>query len=171
VCPKFLGQLSVFSSAIVTYYTPSDESRIDGMHHELICVTLLWQRGPAHYDCAFVNLDPSLNGMHGLGVVHILWFFSFVFKTKMYPCAFVQWFTLNDFDEDSGMWVVQPEVSDGMPICLVIHLDAIFRSAHLLPIYGNKPVPHIVFSYNSLDAFSSFYVNRFINYHVFGVAL
>jgi hypothetical protein len=169
-CPKFSGRVLVFSSAMVTYYAPSDESGIDGIHREYIRATLSWRRGPARYDCALVNLDPSLDGMRGLGVVRILRFFSFVFETKTYPCAFVRWFTLNDFDEDSGMWMVQPEVSDGMPVCSVIHLDAIFRSAHLIPIYGDKPVPRTVFSHNSLDAFVAFYVNKFIDYHAFTVA-
>jgi hypothetical protein len=168
-CPKFSGRVLVFASAMVTYHAPSDESGIDGMRHEHIRVTPSWWRGPARYDCAFVNLDPSLDGMRGLGVVRILRFFSFVFKTTKYPCAFVRWFTLNGFDEDSGMWAVQPEVSDGMPVCSVIHLDTIFRSAHLVPIYGNEPVPRTVFSYNSLDSFGAFYVNKFIDYHAFGV--
>jgi hypothetical protein len=169
-CPKFSGRVSVSGSAVVTYYAPSDESGIGGMHREHIRATLSWRRGPARYDCAFVNLDPSVDGMRGLGVIRILCFFSFIFETKTYPCALVRWFTLDEFDEDSGMWIVQPEVSDSIPVCSVIHLDAIFRSAHLLPIYGNKPVPRTVFSHNSLDSFAAFYVNKFIDYHAFRVA-
>jgi hypothetical protein len=96
----------VFRSAVVTYYAPSDESGIGGIYCEHIHTTLSWWRGPAYYDCAFVNLDPSVDRMCGLGVIHILCCFSFIFKTKMYPYALMQWFMLDEFDEDSEMWIV-----------------------------------------------------------------
>ena len=52
--------------------------------------------------------------MRGLSVVRILLFFSFVFNDKTYPCALVCWFSPigEEHDEDTGMWMVQPEVED-----------------------------------------------------------
>jgi hypothetical protein len=38
-CPAFSGLVSVFSSAMATYYAPSDPSRIGGMHSEYIRAT------------------------------------------------------------------------------------------------------------------------------------
>jgi hypothetical protein len=111
--------------------------------------------------------------MRGLDVVRILLFFSFTSDGEMFPCALVRWFSLLDeeHDEDTGMWTVQPEVNpDGTPAILVIHLDCILRAAHLLPIYGNAPVPMAMSFHHSLDAFSAFYVNKYADHHAFEIA-
>jgi hypothetical protein len=173
-CPALHGaRISAFSSAAVTFYAPSDPSGIGGMRREQIRSTLSWRQGPARYDCAFVNSRPDLEGMRGLDVIRILRFFSFAFCGVSYPCALVRWFSLvnEDRDEDTGMWMVQPEVtSDGSPAISVIHLDCIFRAAHLLPIYGDTPVPNTISHHNSLDAFSAFYVNKYADHHAFEIA-
>lgn len=137
-CPTFSGDISVFPSAAATYYAPSDPSGVGGMRREHIRATSSWRQGPARYDCAFVNSRPQLEGMRGLDVVRILLFFSFEFKAVTYPCALVHWFSLveEERDEDTGMWMIQPEVADGSPVVSVIHLDCIFRAAHLLPIFA-----------------------------------
>lgn len=112
--------------------------------------------------------------MRGLDVVRILLLFSLVFKNVTYPCALVRWFSLvnDEFDEDTGMWMVQPDISesDGSPVISIVHLDCIFRAAHLLPVYGNDPIPNTISSCNSLDAFKIFYVNKYIDHHSFEVA-
>ena len=142
------------------------------MRREHIRATSSWRQGPARYDCAFVNSRPELEGMRGLDVVRILLFFSFEFETVTYPCALVHWFSLVDEerDEDTGMWMVQPDVEDGSLAVSVIHLDCIFRAAHLLPIYGNNPIPRNISLHNSLDAFAAFYVNKYIDHHAFEIA-
>ena len=74
-----------------------------------------------------------------MDVVRILLLSSFSFKGITYPCVFVCWFSIIDEerDEDTGMWMVQPAVTeDGLPDVSVIHLDCVFHAAHLLPIYG-----------------------------------
>jgi hypothetical protein len=53
---------------------------------------------------------------------------------------------------------------------LVIHLDYILWVVHLLPICGNKPIPRSISSDNCLDAFVAFYVNKYIDHHVFEIA-
>ena len=165
--------MSVFLSAVATYYAPSDPSGIGGMHREHIRATSSWRRGPARYDCAFVNSHPELEGMRGLHVVRVLLFFSFSFKGITYPCAFVRWFSVIDegCDEDTGMWMVQPGVTeDGLPDVSVIHLDCVFRAAHLLPIYGDAPIPNNVSHHNSLDAFVGYYVNKYADHHAYEIA-
>ncbi|KAH7904448.1 hypothetical protein BJ138DRAFT_1019144, partial [Hygrophoropsis aurantiaca] len=47
----------------------------------------------------------------------------------------------------------------------VIHLDVILRSAHLIPVFGDGALPvDFHFSY-SLDAFKSYYVNKYADHH------
>src|ERR1700678_6428 len=167
-CPNFSGQISVFHSASVTYHVQDDI----GIHCEHICSTPSWYKGPPRYDCAYVNARPHLEGMHSLDVVRIFLFFSFAFEGTTYPCALVHWFRLigDEPDEDTGMWIVEPESSDDSPTISVIHLDCILRAAHLIPIYGPNPIPRNIFYYNSLDAFRAFHVDKFIDYHAFNIA-
>ena len=171
-CPPFDGMISVFTSAAANYYAPSDPSGICGMHKEHIRATPSWRQGPPRYDCAFIHSEPELDSIHGLRIVRILLFFSFVFNDQTYPCALVHWFSriAEERDEDMGMWMVQPEVEDnGSPSISVLHIDRIFRAAHLLPIYGDDPIGSISPD-ASLDVFSAFYVNKYIDHHAFQIA-
>ena len=52
----------------------------------------------------------------------------------------------------------------------VIHLDTILRGAHLMGIAGSHPIPHQLKYTDSLDAFKSFYVNKYIDYHAHEIA-
>lgn len=84
------------------------------------------------------------------------------------------WLSLvsEEHDEDTGMWVVQPEVTDnGSPMISIVHLDCIFHATHLLPVYGNDPIPTTISFHNSLDAFTTFYVNKYADHHTFEIAL
>ena len=97
------------------------------MHREHIRATPSWRKGPSRYDCMFLNSRPELDGMRGLDVVRVLFFFSFSFRDVHYPCVFVQWFTCidKDPDEETGMWIIQPELEDNKPVESVIHLDCV----------------------------------------------
>lgn len=172
VCPRLPEMISVFLSAAVAYYAPSDPGGIHGLYREHIRATQSWRRGAARYDCAFVNSRPELEGMRGLDVIRIFLFFSFTYESVTYPCAFVRWYTLlnEEPDEDTGMWMIKPEENDdGSPTVSVIHLDCIFRAAHLLPIYAasNNIIPHSFTLHETLDTFTEFYVNKFIDHHAF----
>ena len=135
-------------------------------------MTPSWRRGPPRYDCVFLNSDPNLEGMRGLDIVRIQVLFSFEFGGKRYPCALVRWFSrIGDAtDEDTGMWIVQPELDDDQPVVSVIHLDCVVRAAHLIGVYGSKSIPRDLTFHDSLDAFISFYVNKFIDHHAFSIA-
>src|SRR6266852_3979315 len=78
--PNFrLGRVSVYSSAVSTFYAPSDLSGVSGKRRERIRATLSWKKGPPRYDCIFVSTDPAVNGFLGLDVARIHLFFSINF--------------------------------------------------------------------------------------------
>jgi hypothetical protein len=76
-------------------------------------------------------------------------------------------------DEDTGMWVVQPEVdADGFPVMSMIHLDCVIRAAHLLPVFSSDiPLPRALHHSETLDSFKLFYINKFIDHHAFKIVI
>ncbi|KIM70992.1 hypothetical protein PILCRDRAFT_17521 [Piloderma croceum F 1598] len=77
--PAFNEVISVYNSAVATFYAPSDLSGIGGMHRERIRALSSWRKEGPRYDCIFVNTDPTQNGMRGLEVARVRAFFSFKF--------------------------------------------------------------------------------------------
>ncbi len=69
------------------------------------------------------------------------------------------------------MWVVSREIrEDGQRLVGLIHLDTVFRSAHLIGIADpSRYVPYEIDYMNALDAFKTFYVNKYIDYHTYEV--
>ena len=107
--------------------------------------------------------------MRGMLVARVLLFFSYCDPRlgQEVPCALVNWFVpASDTPHSAtGMWVVSPEVQRGMPTLEVIHLDTIVRGAHLLPQYGTGFLPENFSYQDALDAFKSYLVNHFVDYH------
>jgi hypothetical protein len=172
-CPTISGNFALYKSAAATFYAPSDPSGVNGMRREHIRATHSWRCGGPRYDCVFINVDPEMEGFHGLDVVRVFLFFSFCHFGKFYPCALVQWYSKfsNAPDEDTGMWIVSPEMDDeNNPVITVIHLDCIFRAAHLLGVSGRHFLDKNVSRTNSLDAFKAYYVNKFIDNHASEIA-
>ncbi|KAG2133730.1 hypothetical protein DEU56DRAFT_757071 [Suillus clintonianus] len=154
-CPSYTGPIKIFHSAAATFIAPSDPSGITGMRREHIRVVPSWRKGPARFDCAFVNTDDRHDGIH------------------TYPCALVQWFhrIAEERDELTGMWMVAPSFNeDGSRDLSVIHIDSIIHGAHLLPIFGTQLIPRGLRFYDSLDVYRGFYVNHFIDHHAFELA-
>ncbi|KAG7086185.1 hypothetical protein E1B28_002146 [Marasmius oreades] len=169
-CPTFNEKITVFHSAVLTCYAPSDECGKNGMYRERIRSTPHWHGRHPHRDTVFVQVDGSLPGILGLAVARILLFFSFTLNNKSYSCALVNWYLRTDDepDEDTGMWVVEQEVQrDGRPTLAVIHLESIAHSAHLLPRFGMDALPEKFHHLQSLDAFESYYINKFANHQMF----
>ena len=161
------GKISVFHSAVASFFAPSDECGLRGMRRERIRSCPMWQGKAPRRDCAFVVEDEEKPGMRGMNVVRVQLFFSFSHNGKQYQCAFVEWFSRvgRSLDGETGMWKVRPDIRQGQRLCSVIHLDSFLRAAHLLPIFGRSFLP-INFDYTySLDAFSSYYVNHFADHH------
>ncbi|KAH8987556.1 hypothetical protein EDB86DRAFT_3065712 [Lactarius hatsudake] len=167
--PIYMGRIRVFNHATAMFHTPSDPSNDQGMRHEVIRATPSWLKGKPRYDCIFVNSNNELHGMHGMEIARAIRFFSFVYLSVTYPCVLVHWFSCisEEPDEDMGMWMVTPDFVRGDPILAVIHVDCIFRAAHLVLIFGNSYIPDHITHDNSLDNFKGFYVNRFVDHHTF----
>ena len=171
--PNFYGKISVYPSAVATFHAPSDISGIGGMHRERIRAVKSWRKGLGRYDTIFVNTDSSIEGMQGLEIARVRLFFSFSHDGIKYPCALVRWFSrLGDSpDDNTGMWVVEPDtLDDGEPFMSIIHLDAIVRASHLLPVFGQGRVSKTIQFSDTLDTFTRFYVNKYIDHHAFEIA-
>lgn len=166
--------LKVFHSARAIFCAPSNPSSTTGMHHETIRATPSWKRGEIpgpRYDCVFVSNGSSSEGsiMSDLLIARVLLFFSFTFDGKLHQCALVHWFSIfgDQPDADNGMWVTTPDYSGSARNLSVIHIDSIFRAAHLLPIFDTTPLPRALNYTDTLDSFQGFYVNKYIDYHAY----
>ena len=71
------------------------------------------------------------------------------------------------------MWSVESDIfDDGSYNSTIVHLDSVVRLTHLLPIHCDRPAPsrHQLDYTQSLDAFSTFYVNKYADHHAFEIA-
>ena len=160
----------MFNSATATFVAPSDPSGVGGMRHKFIRAVPSWQHGPARYDCVYVSTDNTKEGMLSMDIARVYCFFSLTYTDRQtFSCALVRWFDLiaDEPDDLTGMWMIAPSFIGESENLAVIHVDTIVRSAHLIPIFGQRPVPPFVSFYNSLDAFRGFYVNGFADHHAF----
>jgi len=165
--------VSVFHSAVSTFYAPSDLSGLGGMHSECIRSTPYWRKGPAQRDTVFLEKDQDEPGMKGLHIGRVFLFFSFTYDGVKYPCALIQWFTTvsDEPDEDTGLWIVEPNFdANGRREMEVVHVHSILRGAHLIPVYGHDRVPPDLQHTESLDVFRAYYVNKYIDHHAFEIA-
>lgn len=129
---------------------------IGGMRQECIQATPSWRRGPARYDCVYLEKDPALPGFRGLHATRIKLFFTFKSAGWTYPCALVEWFSpvCDKPDPVTGMWIVEPDLgADGRRVLGVVHLDTIVRCAHLIGAAGEVFLPPELEALDSLDAF------------------
>ena len=171
--PTFYGKITVYPSAVATFHAPSDISGIGGMRRERIRAVKSWRKGPGRYDTIFVNTDPSLEGMRGLEIARVQLFFSFSHEGVEYHCALVHWFSrVGDSPDDrTGMWIVEPDaLDDGKPFMSIIDLDTVVRASHLIPVFGRGHVLRTLQFTDTLDTFTRFYVNKYIDHHAFEIA-
>ncbi len=165
--PSFRGQVCVYHSAKVFFYAPSEISGTGGMHTEVIRSNPHWRNSYPRFDTVLIDLDPDIPGFRGMVIGRVLAFLAFTHESTRYPCALVQWFVRQDDhpSPDTGMWIVEPEIQDGQRAVGLVHLDTISCAVHLMPVYLHTELPiDFHFSY-SLDAFTSFYVNKYADYH------
>ncbi|KAI6147685.1 hypothetical protein BKA82DRAFT_4329832 [Pisolithus tinctorius] len=121
---------------------------------------------PFYDGCIHVYNSASLTfyapGMLGLDVARILY--------TEYPCVIVRWFDCigDGPDTCTGMWIVH--VCNAQDIT-IIHIDTIYRAAHLIPVYANHQIdPASIKPNESYDKFLYYYVNKFADHHVFEIA-
>jgi hypothetical protein len=141
------------------------------MYRERIRSHPNWRGRYARRDTVFIETDADLDGMPGMAIGRVILFFSFTFDDRHFPCALVHWLLPGDEpDEDTGLWIVQPEFEGdrrhrGRRTLAIIHLDCVARAAHLLPVYGPSFVPESFQFSDSLDAFRAYFVNRHVDHH------
>jgi hypothetical protein len=171
--PTFFGMITIYPSAVATFHAPSDISGIGGMRRERIRAVKSWRKKASRFDTIFLNTDPSMEGMRGLDVARVKLFFSFSHDGIEYPCALMHWFSRvgDSPDVDTGMWVVKPDISDdGEKLVSIVHLDTIVRACHLIPIFGPQCISRTVLCTDTLDTFTHFYVNKYVDHHAFEIA-
>ncbi|KAF9526721.1 hypothetical protein CPB83DRAFT_937299 [Crepidotus variabilis] len=172
-CPQYSRKIRPVPSAIAIYYSSSDKSGICGMHRERIRAVSSWRGGPSHYDCVFVVHDPDEPGFCGLHVARVHSFFSIQQHKLHYPCALVSWFSKigNNPCSTTGMWIVEPDFDVTRSRAMsVISIDSIYQGAHLIGNAGRHYIPRTLTFNRSLDAFQSFYVNKYIDHHAHEIA-
>jgi len=165
-------KITVYPSAVATFFSPSDISGIGGMCCEHIHAVDSWRKGPPQHNCIFVETDPNSPRMLGLDVARVWLFFSFTHDNIKYPCALVHWFShmSESADRGTGMWVVEPDMTnEGRPIASIIHLDTMIPAAHLLPVFKVGFVSKSLSFADTLDKFQMFYVNKFVDHHTFEI--
>ncbi|KAG1752504.1 uncharacterized protein EDB91DRAFT_1044528 [Suillus paluster] len=87
---------------------------------------------------------------------------------QLYICSC----TNNRPNDDTGMWIVQPEFNiDGSHKATVIHFDTIVHAAHLIAIYGRDFLPKHLSPAQSLDIFQAYCVNKYIDHHSVRIVL
>jgi hypothetical protein len=163
----------IYHSAVATFFAPSDISGMRGMRRERIHACPSWRGKEKRYDCAFVVEDEAESGMRGLAIVRVKLLFSFKYGGVLYPCALVEWFKKvgDSPDSETGMWSVEPDCDRRRRrVTSVLHLDTFFRGAHLIPVFYDCSLPHNFHFSHSLDAFSSYYVNKYIDHHANEIA-
>ena len=172
-CPQYNNKVTVFPSAVATFYAPSDESGLRGMRRERIRAVPTWRGHGPRRDCVYVDNGSDLPGFRGLDVARVLLLMSVSFHHTTYPCALVTWFSCVDDKpcEDTGLWVVEPDVdAAGERIMEVIHLDSIFCLAHLIGNAGDNRIPRKLHHQQAYDAFTAFYVNKYADHHAHTIA-
>ena len=112
--------------------------------------------------------------MSGFEIARVLTFFSVVHDGLEYQCALIHWFSRvgTGPDENTGLWVVKPEFrdSDAKPHLAIIHVNTIYRAAHLLPVYRTDSyISRSLTMHDTLDTFQQFYVNKFVDHHTFEI--
>ncbi|ETW82490.1 hypothetical protein HETIRDRAFT_316844 [Heterobasidion irregulare TC 32-1] len=165
--PRFKGQLSIYHSATITFYCPTELAGIGGMRRETVRSTPRWYGKDKRRDTVLVQVGPEVDLMRGILVACVLHFVSFIQQDVQYPCAIVNWFVPKDNEPDqlTGMWIVKPEKLNRQRSIGIVHVDTIFRACQLIGVYGTTPIPlDFHFSY-SLDTFKEFYVNSYVDYH------
>lgn len=162
-------KIGIFKCARTAFYAPSEEAGPWGMHAEVIRCNQSWYGQYERRDTMLVQVGGEDDTMGGLLVARVVRFIRLTLDDIGYPSALVEWFLPVDDHPDAvtGMWILEPEVDDaGRRTLDIISLDAVFRSCHLIGVTGAGFLP-IDFDHSfSHEAFDSFYLNRYSDYHM-----
>ena len=109
-----------------------------------------------------------------MSAIRVLLFFSFThqqenyaYDLKTYPCALVEWFEKVEStpNANTGVWVVRPEYRKRRRVISVVHIDSLFRRAHLIPVFGRRFLLQKLHISHCLDLFSALYVSHYVDHH------
>ncbi|KIY48112.1 hypothetical protein FISHEDRAFT_43931, partial [Fistulina hepatica ATCC 64428] len=107
----------------------------------------------------------------GMSMVHIFLFFSLVCSGKSYLCAYIHWFNKvgNHPDPVTRMWHMEPDLcgQHREPYMSIMHVDSLVHGTRLILVYGAVPVPIDMDYMESLNMYSTYYVNCYIDHHAF----
>jgi hypothetical protein len=147
-----MEKISIYPSAVATFYAPSDICGAGGMRSERIRAVTSWRNGASRFDTVFVSTDPTAEGMRGLDVARVRLFFSFSYEGVLYPCALVHWYSRkgDSPDDTTGMWIVEP---DGHRMMTVKPLPPSFT---LIPSF-EQPTS---FQYSALSVYHGLFLLR-----------
>jgi len=170
-CPYPSSRIHVYHSAACVFHAPSDPSGTGGMRREHIRVTPKWfKTSKPRFDTVFLKRDQLGRPADPFCAARVLLLFSIKYKGIERHCALVHWYEIlgNEPDEETGMWIVRNGRRNGtLPNLTVIDIDCIFRAVHLIGVYGSIRIPRELQQHHSLDAFETFYVNKFADHHAF----
>ena len=100
------------------------------------------------------------------------------FRNQLFPgmevpehLAYIEWFTaFTQPDPNHGLYKLSKAMHAGARDAAIIPLDAVRRSIHLYPAFGQS-VPAAWSSSNVLDLCDKFWVNGFTDRHVYGTVI
>ena len=112
-------------------------------------------------------MDSTVVGLRGMLVARVKSFLSFSYDDSDYDCALVEWFEYDAEAPDPtiGLWKVKPEIRDGVQSTAIVHVDCIVHAIHLVGVYLDTTIPADLPFYYALDAFETFYINKYADYH------
>jgi len=170
-CPYPSSRIHVYHSAACVFHAPSDPSGLGGMRREHIRVTPRWFRtSKPRFDSVFLKCDQLGRPADPFCAARVLLLFSIKYKGIERHCALVHWYEIlgEEPDEETGMWIVRNGRQNGiLPNLTVVNIDWIFRAVHLIAVYGATYIPRHLRQHDSLEAFKTYYVNKFADHHVF----
>ncbi len=166
-CLQFYRRISRFQSGRAIMYARSEDSGTTGMHTQTVRSHPRWRNGRPRYDTVLIQNGDDDDPVRDMLAGRVLSFFSFAYNDVRYDTALVEWFLPVGEEPDpiTGMWVVQPEIRHGQRHVGLIHVETIVRECHLIGLYGKDRLPKDFHFSFSLDAFNTFYLNHYIDYH------
>ncbi|KAG1898632.1 uncharacterized protein F5891DRAFT_1129435 [Suillus fuscotomentosus] len=129
---------------------------------------------PAHFDVVFVVEDHQLwesgTGLDGLRLAQIRAIFKLPshYGKFPHPLAYVEWFRpLRDPEPATNLYRLARSTRNQWRFASVISVRDLLQAAHLMPRFGSSKVDVSWINGNVLELADEFYVNPYINFHIF----
>ena len=110
--------------------------------------------------------------LYKLAIIRVWCFFNFKYQTVYFLYVVVQWFSyvIDGCDPDTELYLVTPSTNDdGTPDTSIIHIDCIFHTAHLIPIYNTNFLSYEITSHNNYNIICIYYVSKYMDHYAFEV--